>query len=87
MLLSVQFPVFDLQRLVQLHIVNNNGFHLHLRLHPDDPSALHQLQAEISRPSALAHAHLQIFDHHNRRYVRISGDDAVAASAELFPRW
>ena len=56
------------------------------RLHHDDAAAVHQLQAEVGRAPAVAHAQLQGPQHVHRRPVCLRHQDADPLPHRLLPR-
>lgn len=55
-----------------------------IRFHNDDASAFHQLQAQVSGPSTLANAFLQVPQYVHRRHICIHHQNASDVSPRLF---
>ncbi|KAL3193409.1 hypothetical protein MRX96_017636 [Rhipicephalus microplus] len=55
-------------------------------LHYDDTTVVHQLQAQVSGPLAVAHADVQVSQHFHRRHIRLRHQDAHHVSARLLQR-
>lgn len=81
-------PFFDLQMYL-VHRAKLCGICIFLffRFYCNDTSTLHQLQAQIGGPLALAHANLQGAQHFHRRSLCFCYQNAHALSHRLLPWW
>ena len=70
--LTFKYRLFSIRFYVGREITNV----FFLRFHHDDPSAVHQLQAEVCCSSALAYVDVQGPQHLHRRHLRLCHQDA-----------
>lgn len=86
-LLRLLTAVRRAQGMVLVGAVHALWFPAYLRLHHDDAPAVHQLQTQVCRTSAMAHDELQIPQHFHRRYLRFRYQDANYVPPWLLQRW
>ena len=80
--LPLTFPSFQLVFMDPLH---THHLCVHIRLHHDDTTNLHQLQNEISCPLAMEATHIQVSQHHHRRSICLYYQNAHTTSIGVFP--